>query len=62
MKVTLTRNQKILSSIGAIISGWLLDAFALTTTLGHPISTICLLLGLGLFFVGLKVLIRTLQS
>jgi len=50
---------KIFLSVAAIILGWLLDGFAWTTKLGHPTSTICLLLGLGLFFGGLILLIVT---
>jgi hypothetical protein len=46
----LTRKTKILSSLWTIILGWLSNAFAWTTKLGYPTSTICLLLGLGLFF------------
>jgi hypothetical protein len=61
-KMNLTRNQKIIGSVGAIISGWLLNAFAWTTKLGHPTSTISLLLGLGLFFTGLIFLIVTLSK
>jgi hypothetical protein len=58
----LTRKNKILFSIGAIILGWVLNAFAWITTIGHPTSTICLLLGLGLFFSGLIFLILTLAK
>ena len=45
-----------------IIIGWILDAFAFTTKIGHPISTIALLLGLGLFFGGLIYLIITIKN
>jgi dipeptide/tripeptide permease len=58
----MTKRNKILLSIGTIICGCLLNAFAWTTKLGHPISTICLLLGLGLFFSGLIFLIVTLSK
>ena len=53
----MTKKNKILLSIGAIILGWIFNAFAWTTNLGHPISTICLLLGLGLFICGIIFLI-----
>ncbi|MCY1221473.1 hypothetical protein D9M72_335310 [compost metagenome] len=48
----MTEKNKIFLSIGAIILGWLLSGFALTTKLGHPTSTICLRLALALFFGG----------
>ena len=49
----MTKKVKIFLSISTIILGFLLNAFAWTTELGHPTSTICLLLGLGLFFTGI---------
>jgi uncharacterized membrane protein len=61
-KNKMTKKNKILISIAGIILGWLLNAFAWTTKLGHPTSTICLLLGLGLFFSGLILLISTLSK
>jgi hypothetical protein len=36
-----------------IIIGWLLCGFGFTTTMGHPLSTICFLSGLGFFLGGL---------
>jgi hypothetical protein len=56
----LTKKKKIIISVGVIVLGWLLNAFAWTTKLGHPISTISLLLGLGLLFIGLITLFITL--
>lgn len=56
----MTKKYKIILSIGAIIIGWFLNAFAWTTTIGHPISTICLMLGIGLFFSGLVLLLFSL--
>jgi hypothetical protein len=53
----MTKKTKILISIGMIILGWLLNAIAWTTTNGPTISSICLLLGLGLFIGGLIFLI-----
>lgn len=53
----MTKKNKIIFSIVAIVLGWSLNAFAWTTTIGHPISTICLLLGVGLFFSGIVFLI-----
>lgn len=56
----MTKRNKISLSIGAIILGWVLNAFAWTTKMGHPTSTVSLLLGLGLFFSGIVVLILAL--
>ena len=58
----MTKSIKIVISIMIIIIGWILDAFAFTTKIGHPISTIALLLGLGLFFGGLIYLIITIKN
>ena len=44
-------------SVVAIILGWFLTGFGFTTTMGNPISTICFLMGLGLFFVGIIFLV-----
>ena len=49
----MTKRNKIYLSVGTIIFGWLLNAFAWTTKLGHPTSTFSLLVGLGLFISGL---------
>jgi predicted tellurium resistance membrane protein TerC len=45
-------NKKILGFI-LIIVGFTLDIFAWSTKIGHPISTICLLLGIGLIIGGI---------
>jgi len=45
------KRKKIISATSIII-GFFLDGFAFTTTLGNPISTICLLLGLALMLFG----------
>jgi hypothetical protein len=47
----MTKNEHVIISVGAVIGGWVLCGFALTTTLGHPVSTICIIFGLG-FSVG----------
>lgn len=44
------------------ILGFTLVGFAWSTTIAHPLSTICLLLGLGLFFGGILLLLITLTS
>ncbi|PVD51410.1 hypothetical protein DC498_14825 [Terrimonas sp.] len=54
------RKTKILFSVGGMLLGWLLNAFAWTTTMGHPVNTISLLLGGILFLGGLIFLIITL--
>jgi hypothetical protein len=56
------RRNKLFLSILIIILSWFLNAFAWTTKLGHPISTICLVFGLGLFFIGLILLIQALTT
>ncbi len=58
----MTKRNKIFLSVGAIIFGCLLNAFAWTTKLGHPISTFALLIGIGLFFGGLILLILALTK
>ena len=52
------RAIKVLFSIGFILIGILLTGFGFTTQLGHPISTICFIIGLGLVFVGLVCFIK----
>lgn len=45
-----------------IILGWFLNAFAWTTKNGPTISSISLLLGIGLFISGLVYLIKNLNK
>jgi len=47
-----SKKNRIILSIMLVAIGILLDGFAFTTTIGHPISTICLLISLGLIFGG----------
>ncbi|PHR46506.1 MAG: hypothetical protein COA32_10200 [Fluviicola sp.] len=56
------RGVKIVLSILTIILGWILNAFAWTTKLGHPVSTICLSLGIGLFIAGIVFLIISINN
>ncbi len=42
----MSKNNTILPTIGLIIFGWILAGFGFTTKLGHPISTICFILGI----------------
>jgi hypothetical protein len=58
----LTKKQKIIISLGAIIGGWLLCGLAATSTIGQPLSTICVVLGLGfsvLGFISLILIVKT---
>jgi len=57
----MTKNSKVILSITSIIIGWLLCGFGFTTTIGHPLSTICFLTGIGLSLGGLIFLIVTLN-
>lgn len=43
----------LLHPILILIIGFILNAIAWTTSIGDPFNTICLLLGLGLFFLGI---------
>lgn len=47
-----SRAIKVLSAISAVLIGMLMSGFGITTEMGHPTSTICLLFGLGLAFGG----------
>jgi hypothetical protein len=47
----MTKKEHVIISTGAMIGGWLLFGFAMTTTLGYPVSTISIIVGLG-FAVG----------
>jgi len=49
----MTKNSKVILSITSIIVGWLMCGFGFTTTIGHPLSTICLLTGIGLSISGI---------
>ncbi|MBA4275218.1 MAG: hypothetical protein C0430_00440 [Flavobacterium sp.] len=46
-------NTKLLLSLLIMIVGWLMSGFGFTTKLGHPISTICFLLGFTLTIIGI---------
>jgi len=57
----MTKNSKVILSISSVIVGWLLCGFGFTTTIGHPLSTICFLTGIGLSLGGLVFLIVNLK-
>jgi hypothetical protein len=46
------KKYKVLLAILSIILGWFLNVFAWTTKIGHSLSSICLILGICLFFIG----------
>lgn len=56
------KKYALLFSIGAMVAGWILNAFAWVATFGPRVSTTCLLLGLGLFFSGIISLILALSQ
>jgi hypothetical protein len=58
----MTKGIRILISISMIILGWTLNAIAWTTMDGPTISSMCLLLGLGLFIGGTVYLIKNLNG
>lgn len=50
----MNKTRKILLSIITIIVGWLLGGLAYSTPIGgHPVNTICLLVGVGMLFSGI---------
>lgn len=51
------KNDKLLA-LGAIVTGVLSTGVGFTTSLGHPISTVCFIGGMVLFFVGIILLIK----
>lgn len=53
------RKNKIFLSIALIILGWCLNAFAWSAKIKPTINTICLIVGLGLFIIGLILLIQS---
>jgi len=57
----MSKKSKVIFSITSIIVGWLLGGFGYTTTIGHPLSTICFLAGIGLSLGGLIFLIVNLN-
>jgi hypothetical protein len=56
------RAVKVLLVIIFVIIGILAGGFGFTTELGHPISTICLFLGLGLVLTGFIYFIKIIIS
>ncbi|UPZ16922.1 dolichyl-diphosphooligosaccharide--protein glycosyltransferase subunit 2 [Flavobacterium humidisoli] len=46
------KRSNVLFPVFIVIIGWFIGGFGFTTKLGHPISTICFYLGLGLIFLG----------
>jgi hypothetical protein len=52
------RRTRIILGVAGLILGWFLSGWGYTTKLGHPISTMAFLVGLVLFFVGLRFIVR----
>lgn len=54
----MTKKNKTIIGVSAILVGWLLDGLSFSTPLGHPmVNNIGLLLGIGLFIGGIIFLI-----
>jgi len=58
----MAKSNKVILSIICIIAGWFINAFAWTTKLGPSVSTISLLVGVGLFIGGIIFLIVILAN
>ncbi|HRG19029.1 MAG TPA: hypothetical protein PLP39_08050 [Flavobacterium lutivivi] len=56
------RAIKVLSAISTVFIGIFMVGFGFTTEFGHPVSTICFLLGLGLVFIGFIYFVKIAQS
>jgi|GEM_PF-7132314 len=56
------RQKRILTAILLIATGWFLNAWAWTTSLGHPYNTIMLVAGIGGIIAGIIFLIRALTD
>jgi len=54
----MNKSLKIILSICLIALGLFLDAFGFTTSLGHPLNTICLISGIIIMIVGVAFLAR----
>ena len=55
-------NTKLLITLFIMIVGWLMSGFGFTTKLGHPISTICFLLGFSLIIIGIIFFIKIVKE
>jgi hypothetical protein len=58
----MSKNNKILLTIGLTIFGWFMTGFGFTTKLGHPISSICFYTGLILVIFGIIFFIITIKG
>ncbi len=58
----MSKNNKILLTIGSIIFGWVMAGFGFTTKLGHPISSICFISGFILLIFGIVFMIITIKE
>lgn len=53
---------KLILFLIIIILGWILSGFGFTTKLGHPISTICFLLGFVILIIGIIFFIKSVKE
>lgn len=58
----MSKTYKIVLTVLSMLISWFLCGFGFTTKLGHPISSICFLTGIGLFFLGLVQFVRCLKK
>ena len=58
----MTRKQRIILSLGAMIGGLLVCGYSLTTTLGEPAPVISIVFGLGFAVAGFISLVLTLKK
>ena len=56
------RKHRIILAVLIIVIGSILNGFAWSTDIGHPISTISLISGLGMIFGGIILLILSLDK
>ena len=54
--------KKILHPVVILIVGFVLNGIAWSSIIHHPFNTICLVLGLGLFFLGIILSIIKIRS
>ncbi|WP_310558846.1 hypothetical protein [Flavobacterium sp.] len=58
----MNNKTKLLLSLLTLIFGWLLMGIGYTIKLGHPINTICFLLGFVLIIVGVVFFIKIIKE
>ncbi|WP_281335922.1 hypothetical protein [Flavobacterium eburneipallidum] len=58
----MNKNHRLLSAIGVTIIGWFLMSIGYTIKIGHPINTICFLLGFVLIILGIIFFIKIVKE